>query len=70
MLGEVLQQENKLILPVVDKSRSPTLDIQHPSTLCLVLKALPSQPTGLACSTQSTHISNALAQLQVVLKAP
>lgn len=67
MLGEVLQQENKLILPVVDKSRSPT---QHPSTLCFVLKALPSQPTGLACSTQSTHISNALAQLKVVLKAP
>lgn len=70
MLGEVLQQENKLIPPVVDKYRSLILDIQHPSTLCLVLKALPSQPTGLPCPTQGTHISNALAQLQFALKAP
>ena len=52
------------------KSKLPTLDIQHPSILCLILKALPSQPTGPTCSAQGTHISNASTWLQVAHEAP
>lgn len=68
--GETLQKESKLILPVVDQVQISALDIQHPSTQCFVLKALPAQPTELTCPTQGTPISNAFAQLQVALKAP
>lgn len=70
MLGKLSKRKANWFSQWWIKSRSPALDIQHPSTQCFVLKALPAQPTELTCPTQGTPISNALAQLQVALKAP